>query len=307
MQPFSQTITVRPEDPATAVEFLAKITRLSKRRIKDAMLKGAVWHQKQGAKKRRIRRATAAVTPGDTLSIYYNEELLGLDPETAEIISDCRQYSVWFKPPGLLTQGTKYGDYCSLLRQVQHYYQSRRKVFAVHRLDREASGLTIVAHSRQAAARLSSLFRNQKVVKRYRIRVRGKLSDYGSRGKIDRKLDGKPALTWFRVQDYEPLSNTSAVKVVLQTGRTHQIRRHFNDIGYPVMGDPRYGKGNKNKDGMKLVACALEFECPYQNKRVIFTLPDSRDHFKAEGPTENPPGGHCGFRFEFPPYPSDIF
>lgn len=275
MHTFSQTITVRSEDPRSAVELLVKITRLSKRRAKEAMLKGAVWHQKKGTKKRRIRRATTALTPGDTLSIYYNEKLLALDPASAEIISDCRHYSVWFKPPGLLTQGTKYGDHCSLLRQVQRYFKSRRKVFAVHRLDREASGLTMVAHSKQAAASLSSLFRTQNVVKRYRLRVRGKLSDYESRGKIDRALDGKPALTSFRVQDYEPLSNTSTVNVVLHTGRKHQIRRHFYLIGYPVMGDPRYGKGNKNTDGMKLVAYALEFECPYQKKRVNFTLPDS--------------------------------
>ena len=253
------------------------------------MLKGAVWHQKQGAKKRRIRRATAALQPGDTLSIYYNEKLLALDPQTAEIISDRRHYSVWFKPPGLLTQGTKYGDHCSLLRQVQRFFRSRREVFAVHRLDREASGLIMVAHSKQAAAGLSSLFQNQKVIKRYHVRVRGKLSDYGSRGKIDRELDGKPALTSFRVRDHEPLSNTSTVYVVLHTGRKHQIRRHFDNIGYPVMGDPRYGKGNKNTDGMKLVACALEFECPYQKKWVIFTLPDNKYHFRDERPTSNSP------------------
>ncbi len=284
MLTFSQTITVRSDDPRSAGEFLAKITRLSKRRVKDAMLKGAVWHQKRGARKRRIRRATAVLKPGDILSIYYNEKLLALDPEPAEIISDRRHYSIWFKPSGLLTQGTKYGDHCSLLRQVRHYFQSRRKVFAVHRLDREAAGLTMVAHSRQAAARLSFLFRNQNVIKRYRIRVLGNLSEYGSGGQIDRELDGKPALTSFNVQGYDPLANTTTVNVVLHTGRKHQIRRHFNQIGYPVIGDPRYGKGNKNTDGMKLVAYALDFECPYEKKRVVFRLPGSKDYLKDERP-----------------------
>ena len=287
MLTFSKTLTVRSEDPLSAGEFLAKLTGLSKRRVKDAMLKGAVWHQKKGARKRRMRRATAALTPGDTLSIYYNEELLALDPEPPEIIADCRHYSVWFKPSGLLTQGTHYGDHCSLLRQVQRYFEFRRKVFLVHRLDREARGLAVVAHSKQAAAGLSSLFQDQNVVKRYRVRVRGNLSDYGSRGQIDRKLDGKPAHTSYGVQDYEPHSNTSTVNVVLHTGRKHQIRRHFDTIGYPVMGDPRYGKGNKNTDGMKLVAYALEFECPWEKKRVIFTLPDSMALIKDEHRTSN--------------------
>ncbi|MBW2412655.1 MAG: RluA family pseudouridine synthase [Deltaproteobacteria bacterium] len=289
MLTFSQTIAVRSGDPQSAVEFLAKITRLSKRRVKDAMLKGAVWHQKQGAKKRRIRRATAALSPGDTLSIYYNEKLLALDPEPAEIISDRRHYSIWFKPPGLLTQGTEYGDHCSLLRQVQRYFQSPREVFAVHRLDREASGLTVVAHSKPAAAGLSARFRNQHIVKRYRVRVLGNLSDYDLQGQIDGELDDKPALTSYRMREYDPDSNTSTVDVVLHTGRKHQIRRHFNQIGYPVMGDPRYGKGNKNTDGMKLVASALEFKCPWEKKRVVFKLPASKDYLKDERPISNSP------------------
>ncbi len=287
MLTFSQTITIQSEDPRSAGECLVINTRLSKRRVKDAMVKGAVWHQKQGGKKRRIRRATTALNPGDTLSIYYNEKLLALDPESPEIISDCRHYSIWFKPSGLLTQGTKYGDHCSLLRQVQRYFQSRREIFAVHRLDREASGLTIVAHSKQTAARLSYLFRNQNVVKHYRISVRGNLSDYESQGQIDRELDGKPALTSFSVREYDALSNTSTVNVVLHTGRQHQIRRHFDQIGYPVMGDPRYGKDNKNTDGMKLVAYALEFECPYEKERVVFRLPGSKDYLKNKRLTLN--------------------
>jgi len=280
MQSFSQTITVRSGDPRTVSNFLVKFTRLSKGRIKEAMAKGAVWYHRPGSKKRRLRRATAALTPGDTLSIYYNEDLLALEPDSAEMVSDLRHYSVWFKPPGLLTQGTEYGDHCSLLRQAQRYFRPPRKVFMVHRLDREASGLVLVAHNKPAAASLSRLFQHQNVVKCYRVQVLGKISEYGSRGKIEQELDGKPALTSFTVQDYEPNFNTSRVNVVLHTGRKHQIRRHFFLIGYPVMGDPRYGKGNKNKDGMQLVACRLEFDCPYKRKRVSFTLPDSRDGLK---------------------------
>ena len=251
------------------------------------MVKGAVWHHRPGIKKHRIRRATAALKPGDTLSIYYNEDLLALEPDSAEIVSDLRNYSVWFKPPGLLTQGTKYGDHCSLLRQVQQYFRPLRKVFMVHRLDREASGLVLVAHNKPAAASLSHLFQHQNVVKCYRVQVLGQISEYESRGKIEQELDGKPALTSFTVQDYEPNSNTSRINVVLHTGRKHQIRRHFFLIGYPVMGDPRYGKGNKNKDGMQLVASRLEFDCPYRKRRVSFSLPDNRVDFKDERPTLN--------------------
>jgi tRNA pseudouridine32 synthase/23S rRNA pseudouridine746 synthase len=273
MQTLVQTITFPSGDPRKASEFLAETTGLSKRRIKEAMSKGAVWHQRVGTKKHRLRRATALLKPGDTLSIYYNEKLLAVEPDTADLISDCKNYSVWFKPPGLLTQGTKYGDHCSLVRQAQKYFRPARKVFAVHRLDREASGLVLVAHNKKAAAGLSRLFQHQKAVKVYRIRVLGNLSECEAPGRIERELDGKSALTSFRVDEYDPLSNTTLVEVILHTGRKHQIRRHFDLIGYPVMGDPRYGKGNKNTDGMKLVACRLEFKCPYRGKKVSFSLP----------------------------------
>ena len=88
--------------------------------------------------------------------------------------------------------------------------------------------------------------------------------------KIDLALDGKPALTEVTVDDYDQQTHTSRVFIVIRTGRKHQIRRHFEMIGYPVMGDPRYGKGNKNEDGMQLAATALEFQCPFTNKKLVF-------------------------------------
>jgi tRNA pseudouridine32 synthase/23S rRNA pseudouridine746 synthase len=273
MQPFSLTKAVDPDDPRTACEFLAKFTNLSKGRIKDAMLKGAVWHHRRGAKNLRIRRATATFKPGDVISIYYNENLLAIKPTVPQLVSDYSNYSVWLKPSGLMTQGTEYGDHCSLMRQVQLFFKARRKLYPVHRLDREASGLVLVAHDKQAASSLSRLFQTQKVVKRYHVQVLGNLAKYLPAGNIEQELDGRSAHTEFAVQHYDSLTNTSSVKVVLHTGRKHQIRRHFNLIGYPVMGDPRYGKGNKNSDGMKLLAYALEFECPYHKKKVAFSPP----------------------------------
>jgi tRNA pseudouridine32 synthase/23S rRNA pseudouridine746 synthase len=56
----------------------------------------------------------------------------------------------------------------------------------------------------------------------------------------------------------------------MRTGRKHQIRRHFEMIGHPVIDDPRYGKDNKNTEGLQLVATALEFECPFNKKRMVF-------------------------------------
>jgi tRNA pseudouridine32 synthase/23S rRNA pseudouridine746 synthase len=270
MQKLSLTKTVGPDDPATACDFLARFTSLSKSRIKDAMTKGAVWLQRSNSKQQRLRRATASLLPGDSLSIYYSEALLAIVPPHAERISDQSRFSVWFKPAGLMSQGTKYGDHCSLLRQVELFYRPKRTAYLIQRLDREASGLVLLAHDRTSAARISRLFQNRQVIKRYSARVLGNLSATPLQGKIDLKLDGKTAETEFTVDSYDPVTRTSQVQIMIRTGRKHQIRRHFEMIGHPVMGDPRYGKGNKNKQGLQLVATALEFECPFNKKMMIF-------------------------------------
>ncbi len=274
MQKFFLKKAVSLDDPGTACDFLAKHTGLSKSRIKEAMNKGAVWIGKKQGQAYRIRRATARVNPGDFLSIFYDHQLLALTPLRPECISDQNRYSVWFKPAGLMTQGTKYGDHCSLLRQAELFFKSKREVFPVHRLDRETSGLVLIAHDKTAAGALSRLFLSRQIIKHYRARVSGNLAAKRPRGEIDLPLDGQPAVTQFAVTDYDPAANVSSVDIIIHTGRRHQIRRHFEAIGFPVMGDPRYGRGNKNSSGLKLVARALEFHCPFSDQKLVFDSPD---------------------------------
>ena len=270
MQKLSLTRTVGADDPATACEFLAALTPLSKTRIKDAMAKGAVWLQKSKRGRQRVRRANTDLKPGDRISIYYDADLLAITPQKPQLISDQKRFSVWLKPAGLLSQGTKYGDHCALLRQVERIYRCQRKVYLVHRLDREVSGLVLLAHDKSAAAKMSALFQKQHMIKRYVARVRGNPAESMPGGVIDVDLDGKPAVTAFRVEIYEPAIDISTVHIVMGSGRKHQIRRHFDMIGHPVMGDPRYGKNNKNATGLQLVATGLEFQCPFRQEKRVF-------------------------------------
>jgi tRNA pseudouridine32 synthase/23S rRNA pseudouridine746 synthase len=265
--------TVDSQAGETASDFVASRTGLSRGKVKDAMNKGAVWIGKGKGRLRRLRRATAAVNKGDRIEFYYDEKLLSVKPPEAVCLSDRKHYSVWYKPVGLLAQGTMYGDHCSLLRQVEVFFGASREVFLVHRLDREASGLMLLAHSRDAAARLSRLFQENLIEKRYRAEVLGNAGERAPHGKIAFPLDGKPSLTEFEVESYDPKKNTSVVDVRIRTGRLHQIRRHFDMIGSPVMGDPKYGKGNKNREGMQLQAVSLRFLCPFKNREVEFRLP----------------------------------
>lgn len=236
------------------------------------MNKGAVWLKKTRGKQNRIRRATAALKTGDNLSLYYDEKLLALKPPSAECISDQQRYSVWFKPAGLMTQGTRYGDHCSLLRTAELFFETNRNVFLIHRLDREAAGIALVAHDKGAAGKLSRLFQNRSIVKHYRAQVLGNLARRKPEDKIQIPLDHKPAITEYKAVSYDAPSNTTLVDVIIATGRKHQIRRHFEMIGFPVMGDPRYGEGNKNTVGMKLTAKGLEFGCPFSKQYRLYNL-----------------------------------
>lgn len=254
---------------ATAIDALARVSALPKGRLKDALAKGAVTLTR-GSQTRRLRRATFALQKGDTLSLWYNPELLALVPLQPRLLADEKHYSVWIKPPGLLAQGTQEGDHCALLRLAE--LALKRNVFLVHRLDREAAGLMLIAHTPKAAAALSALFASQdaaaKIRKLYRVEVKGQTPE---QGEIALLLDGKSALTRYTRCTYDARCNSSTLDVELVTGRKHQIRRHFAESGFPVLGDPAYGENNKDARGLQLFAVALEFLCPVSKQQKRFT------------------------------------
>ena len=260
-------------DDGTAVcDYLASETGLSKSKIKAAMIKGAVHIKRKGRGRKRIRRATTPLRLGDRIELYYDADILSIQPPAARCLSDHPHYSVWFKPAGLMTQGTAYGDHCALVRQAQQHFGRHRSVFPVHRLDREASGLVLVAHSRDAAAELSKLFRQHDIEKRYLTTVSGRVGHVASTGSIERPLDGRPAVTIYSVVSFDSEKNRSILKIRTLSGRKHQIRRHLAFVGHPVIGDPLYGSGNKSSAGLHLCAIRLSFFCPYRQRRVVFDL-----------------------------------
>jgi len=277
MQPAVFKKTVEASDIRVASDLLVAGTGLSKTKVKQAMIKGAVWLKKGKGKRLRLRRATTALAIGDVLEIFYDENILAKIPPSANMLEDRKTYSIWLKPVGMMTQGSNFGDHCALLRAVETFFLRRRPVHPVHRLDREVPGVVLVAHSRDAARRLSTLFQNRQVIKRYRAEVLGVPDGKPSSGKIDLPLDGKSALTEFTVTAQSPASGTSTVDIRPITGRHHQLRRHFEMIGHPIMGDPLYGKDNKNSDGLILTAVSLEFRCPFTGKNVVFIIPGDNE------------------------------
>jgi tRNA pseudouridine32 synthase/23S rRNA pseudouridine746 synthase len=206
------------------------------------------------------------------LALYYDSEILDRVPAVATLVADCTRYSVWHKPPGLLVEGSRYGDHATLLHQVERHFQPARRVWLIHRLDLEAAGLMVIAHTPQAAAHLSAQFQNRSVHKQYYIEVAGQLGHPDAHGRFDLPLDGKAAITDYRVMAVDVEHNLTHVEVTMLSGRYHQIRRHFAAAGHPVLGDPKYGHGNSHVAGMRLVAVLLRFVDPWQQTAVAFSI-----------------------------------
>jgi tRNA pseudouridine32 synthase/23S rRNA pseudouridine746 synthase len=262
--------TYRDSESVAVVDYLSRESGLSKQKIKTAMSAGAVWLRKPRSKQKRLRRAKTLLNAGDEIALFYDEAILERTPPEAKKLWTCNEYSLWYKPPGLMAQGNEFGDHASLLRQAERADPLRKPVYLIHRLDREAGGLMLLAHTQTAARRLSQLFQRQQVEKAYHVSVRGRMEQ--ERGEIKQPLDGKPAHSTYRVLGFDKDNDCSELEVSITTGRTHQIRRHLNLVGHPVMGDPRYGKGNKNAEGLQLTATRLQFECPFSGETRGFDL-----------------------------------
>lgn len=265
-------------DPATAVEFLVHYSSLSKTVVKEVMNKGGAWLQPSGKRSlTRLRRATKPLKTGDYLELHYDRNVLSKTCDPGLCLHQNKLYSVWYKPAGQLAQGNQYSDHCSLMRQVEIMSASNAEVYLIHRLDREAAGIMLFAHTKNSAAKLSSLFAQNQINKQYRVQTKGDIGKVkGITGEIHLPLDGKSAATFYEVISYNASDDISTLEVTLKTGRYHQIRRHFAMLGFPVIGDPRYGSENKNREGLRLIAYALSFLCPYTKRQVNFEFKDDK-------------------------------
>lgn len=262
-----------PQSGETALNLLSTSSGLSKQRIKDAMNKGAVWWTKKN-KMLRLRRASQVLEPGTRLALFYDPQVLTRIAEAPTLIADTRRYSVWFKPHGLLSQGSQWGDHCSILRWAEVHLQPKRACFLIHRLDGDAAGLLLLAHDSQSAARLSQLFQDHNIQKKYQARVTGLVNITGEEKIIAQVIDGKSAITHIKLLQQDTNLLESLLDIRIETGRKHQIRRHLADLGHPIIGDRLYGKTNKRP--LQLLAYQLEFVCPFTKKLMNYTLPQEQ-------------------------------
>ena len=154
----------------------------------------------------------------------------------------------------------------------------------VHRIDKDTSGLLVVAKNDKAHVKLSEMIANKDVKRKYYALVHGSIKhDYGTidapiaRNPKERKEmaiidEGKPSITHFKV--IERFEKYTLIECELETGRTHQIRVHMKYINHPLVGDPVYGpRKTLNANGQALHSKSIEFNHPITGEHLYFETP----------------------------------
>ncbi len=206
----------------------------------------------------------------DVRIAYEDEHLFVVDKPAGLVVHPGAGHAHGTLVQGLLARGLAGGD------------PGRPGI--VHRLDRDTSGLLVVARTQEAYGRLQALVRRRALEREYLALVRGRPRSRSGRIEApigrDRRdatrmsLDtrsAKEAITRFEV--IELLPEHALLRVSLETGRTHQIRVHLAAIGLPVAGDPTYGVSEPGLDRQFLHAARLAFPHPVTGARVEATSP----------------------------------
>ena len=254
----------------TLQDFLATTTGLSRNHAKRLIDERRIF-----VNGRRIWMSRHALKPRDRIEFFGAEAAPPTDFNPAILYEDA-DYLVINKPAGLETTGEKGVE--SLLRLARKEENLR----IVHRLDRDTTGCLVVARSSTAFDAMIPLFKDQRILKLYHAVVQGAVEPRELT--LREPLDGQPAVTHLRVLDSNPLA--SHLRLKIDTGRTHQIRRHLLSLRHPLVGDATYATRKALPDAFRRVArqmlhsAVIEFLHPLSQKkiRVEATLPPD---FKA--------------------------
>lgn len=193
------------------------------------------------------------------------------------------------KPPFMPTHQSQGHFYDTLANSLAYYFSLKERPFvfrSINRLDKNTSGIVLVAKSRLASAKLSNQMKNNGISKSYIVILQGELKQDGGtiethirrkeksiilREVCDKCDDSKIAITSYKV-----LAKNNGLSLVLAipvTGRTHQLRVHFAHLGSPILGDDLYGKKSDYINRHALHAVSLRFDHPNSNEKFELFAP----------------------------------
>ena len=275
---------------------LSEATGLSRSRVASLMEDGLCV---SGGKE--IRKAGTKVPEGQEIVLTVpapREAIPQAEDIPLEILYEDNDLAVVIKPRGMVVHPAAGHPDGTLVNALLANLESLGGIGGelrpgiVHRLDKETSGLMLVAKNDGTQEALSRMLKDREIEKHYRALAEGKFKEPQGeidapidRSKKDRKKmavdpDGRPALTRWKV--LAEGHGCTLLDVHILTGRTHQIRVHLKSIGHPVCGDELYG----NQRGVKvpclmLHACSLSFEHPRTKEKMTFQAPLPDDFMKG--------------------------
>ena len=258
-----------------------------------------------------IKKASQKLVFPSKLELNVPEENLTDDlPEKIRLnlLEENEDFVVIEKPPGLVVHpgaGNKSG---TLLNALLHSFPELKKLpraGIVHRLDKDTSGLMVVARNEKSLSDLSNQISNRSAKRVYEAFTVGKIDKSGkvdapigrhpqNRQKQAVRTTGKEAVSHFKV--LQTFGSYSHIQVTLETGRTHQIRVHMNYLGYPLIGDPLYGRRRRFAKNthqklreiieifprQALHAVQLSFFNPKTKKNIVFNSKLPNDLLKLK-------------------------
>ncbi|NUU95778.1 pseudouridine synthase [Marinitoga sp. 1135] len=230
---------------------------------------------------KRVKKQDFVLNIGDKVEIRYNgpleerkkEKSILPRPLDLEIIFEDKNILAINKPNGVSVHPGTGEEKVTIIEGVLHYANGEFEPHLVHRLDKHTSGVLVIAKNKQIARELTEIIRGRNILKKYQALVLGILK--GEKNKLEDILDDKKAVLYYDVLNTYRIKNIplSLVDIELKTGRKHQIRRQFANIGSPVAGDNIYGDFEKNKILKRFVGLKRYFlhsyylEFDYKNKR----------------------------------------
>ncbi|MFH1088719.1 MAG: RluA family pseudouridine synthase [Patescibacteria group bacterium] len=258
-----------------------KITGFSRNVIAQAIKSGQVWLDGKKVQPKTLVRV------GQMAMVTINIPSAEIIPEskTIDIIYQNKHLAVINKSAGMVMHPAgshKSGTLANALKAKFHNF------YLVHRLDKDTSGVVVVALDEPTKNYLSKLFQDRKIKKTYLALVVGKVTpkeaylDFpikrGKSGKFESLSGGRIAKSHYQVKEYFP--GYTLVEVHPETGRTHQIRVHFKTIKHPVVGDAMYGKAVPNLSRQFLHAYKIEFnDKTGKHHSYTVSLPDDLTNF----------------------------
>lgn len=210
-----------------------------------------------------------------------------------DIVFEDKDILVINKPAGMPIHPSLNNYENTLANAVAYYFAGKNEPFVfrcINRLDRDTTGLTILAKHYLSAGILSQAMQNRLIHREYTAIVEGKFDSHSgtvdlpigreNSSMITRTIDkekGERAVTHYRVVDYNSPKNLSVLKLNLETGRTHQIRVHMTAIGHPLVGDFLYNPSSSLLPRQALHAGNISFVHPITGKQLQFETPLPKD------------------------------